>query len=100
MLSRLNWQSRAHTHATATRRSYLPILVAMIISALRTADKLGLALESRALGYSGARRTTYHDIAFRPVDYLYLIIILVGFVAVLYARFGLSVGLDLINPLP
>ena len=81
-------------------RQYLPILVAMIISALRTADKLGQALESRALGYSGARRTTYRDIALRPVDYLYLIIILIVFVAVLLARFGLGAGLDLVNPLP
>lgn len=81
-------------------RQYLPILVAMIISALRTADKLGQALESRALGYSGARRTYYHDIAFRPVDYAYLSLILVAFVAVLYVRFGLDAGLDLINPLP
>jgi len=81
-------------------RQYLPILVAMIISALRTADKLGQALESRALGYSGARRTTYHDIAFRPVDYAYLSLILVAFAAVLYVRFGLDAGLDLIDPLP
>ena len=81
-------------------RQYLPILVAMIISALRTADKLGQALESRALGYSGARRTYYHDIAFRPVDYVYLGVILLAFAAVLYARFSLGAGLDLINPLP
>jgi energy-coupling factor transport system permease protein len=81
-------------------RQYLPILVAMIISALRTADKLGQALESRALGYAGARRTCYRDISFRPADYVYLGVILVTFAAVLYARFGLGAGLDLINPLP
>jgi energy-coupling factor transport system permease protein len=81
-------------------RQYLPILVAMIISALRTAEKLGQALESRGLGYSGARRTYYHDIAFRRMDYVYLIIILMTFAAILYARFGLGAGLDLVNPLP
>ena len=53
-------------------RQYMPILVAMIISALRTADKLAQALESRALGYKGAKRTCYRDIAFRSVDYVYL----------------------------
>jgi energy-coupling factor transporter transmembrane protein EcfT len=81
-------------------RQYMPILVAMIISALRTADKLGLALQARALGYSGARRTSYRDITFRPADWVYLAIILACFSAALYARFGLGVGVDLVNPLP
>ena len=81
-------------------RQYLPILVAMIISALRTADKLAKAMESRALGYAGARRTCLRDIAFRPIDYVYLGAILLTFAALLYMRFGLGAGLDLINPLP
>jgi energy-coupling factor transport system permease protein len=81
-------------------RQYLPILVAMIISALRTADKLSQALESRALGYGGARRTCYHDIAFRPVDYAYLGVILLAFAGALYVRFGLGAGSDLVNLLP
>jgi energy-coupling factor transport system permease protein len=81
-------------------RQYLPILVAMIISALRTADKLGQALESRALGYTGARRTCYRDISFRLVDYAYLGVILLAFAAILYARFGLGAGLELVDPLP
>lgn len=80
-------------------RNYVPILVAMIISALRTADKLAKALESRALGYKGAKRTCYRDIAFRSVDYVYLALILVAFLGVLYARFGLNAGVDLLYPL-
>jgi energy-coupling factor transport system permease protein len=80
-------------------RQYMPILVAMIISALRTSDKLAKALESRALGFQGARRTCYRDIAFRPVDYVYLALILVAFLAVLFLRFGLDAGIDLLYPL-
>jgi energy-coupling factor transport system permease protein len=80
-------------------RQYMPILVAMIISALRTADKLAKALESRALGFAGAKRTCYRDIAFRPVDYVYLGLILAAFLGVLFARFGLDAGVDLLYPL-
>ncbi|MBN1315700.1 MAG: energy-coupling factor transporter transmembrane protein EcfT [Anaerolineales bacterium] len=81
-------------------RQYIPILVAMIISALRTADKLAMALESRALGVKGVKRTCLRDITFRQVDYVYLGLILVAFVAAIYLRFGLGVGVDLVNPLP
>jgi energy-coupling factor transport system permease protein len=80
-------------------RNHLPILVAMIISALRTADKLAKALESRALGFKGAKRTCYRDIAFRSVDYIYLALILAAFLGVLYIRFGLNAGVDLLYPM-
>ena len=80
-------------------RQYMPILVAMMISALRTSDKLAKALESRALGYEGAKRTCFRDIAFRPIDYVYLGLILVAFLGVLFIRFGLDAGVDLLYPL-
>ena len=60
----------------ARLRAHLPILVAMIISALRTAEKLGMALEARALGLPGVRRTAFREIAFRPVDYAFLALVL------------------------
>jgi len=81
-------------------RQYIPILVAMIISALRTADKLSKALESRALGARGSKRTYFRDIAFRPVDYIYLSGAFLIFAAAVYLRFVLGVGTDLVNPLP
>lgn len=81
-------------------RQYIPILVAMIISALRTADKLAKALESRALGVKGVKRTCLREIAFRPVDYVYLTAVLLGFVAAIYLRFQMGVGTDLVNLLP
>lgn len=51
-------------------RAYIPILIAMIISALRTADRLAQALESRALGYTGRKRTSLRDIHFEARDYV------------------------------
>lgn len=80
-------------------RQYMPILVAMMISALRTADKLSKALESRALGFKGANRTCYRDIAFRRLDYVYLAAIVAIFLAALMVRFGLGAGVDLLYPL-
>jgi len=57
-------------------KSYMPILVAMIISALRTADKLARALESRALGVEGVERTYLHDIRFSRQDYVFSAVLL------------------------
>ena len=84
-LSQERWSERL--------RAYLPILTAMIISALRTAEKLGMALESRALGLPGVRRTNYREIAFRSLDYVYLGIILALFagLALLRWRYGWGV---------
>jgi energy-coupling factor transport system permease protein len=60
-------------------QSYLPMLVAVMIAALRMADNLGMALAARGFGATyGApaaspamrgQRTTLRDIAFRPVDW-------------------------------
>jgi energy-coupling factor transport system permease protein len=72
-------------------RSYLPILVATIIAALRLSDNLGLALAARGLGYP-ARRTTLHDISFGPADWLAVAsttLLAAGLVALRYgAGFG------------
>jgi len=81
-------------------RQYIPILVAMVISALRTADALSKALESRALGLRDVQRTCMHEIAFRRVDYVYLALVLLGFAVAVYLRFALGVGADLIDLLP
>ncbi|MFQ5342932.1 MAG: energy-coupling factor transporter transmembrane component T family protein [Anaerolineae bacterium] len=52
-------------------RSYLPVLVAVIIIALRTTDHLAMALAARGLG-AGPRRTTYRDVHFSRIDGLCL----------------------------
>jgi energy-coupling factor transport system permease protein len=51
----------------ARLRAYGPILVAVIIGALRHGERLGWALESRALG-AGPRRTEYRPLRLRSDD--------------------------------
>lgn len=81
-------------------RRHTPILVAMMISALRTADRLGRALEARGLGARGQQRTCLREIAFRPVDYLALALVVLAFAAALTARFGFGVGTELLSLFP
>lgn len=76
----------------ARLRAYLPILIAMIINALRTAEKLGMALEARALGLPGVRRTTFREITFRPVDYAYLAIVVALFAILTFLRWRYGLG--------
>jgi energy-coupling factor transport system permease protein len=51
-------------------RAQVPILTAMVISALRTANQLAITLESRALGVPGATRTYRRDIRCTRRDYV------------------------------
>jgi hypothetical protein len=68
-------------------RSYLPILVAMIISALRTSEQLARAMESRALGLPGVKRTCLRDIRFRPADCFYAALLIAVFSVLFTLRF-------------
>ncbi len=72
-------------------RRQVPIMVAMIIASLRTADSIGRALESRALG-AAPRRTYLRELHLRRVDVLWLVVILVATGALLAARLGWGVG--------
>jgi len=75
----------------ARARRQAPILVAMIIASLRTADNVSRALESRALG--GAPRRTYlHTLRLRRADYVGLVAILATTAALLVVRFGMGIG--------
>lgn len=74
-------------------RSYVPILVATIIAALRLSDHLGLALAARGLGYP-ARRTTLHDIHFSKLDWLVLASLTLAFGGLLILRYGLNFGAE------
>jgi energy-coupling factor transport system permease protein len=74
-------------------RSYVPILVATIIAALRLSDNLGLALAARGLGYP-ARRTVLHDISFRPIDWLAVVLVTVFFAGLAILRYRLGFGAD------
>ncbi len=48
-------------------RSYMPILVGVVISSLRLADQLALAMAARGLG--AGPRTPLHEIKMRPADW-------------------------------
>jgi len=62
---------------TARLAAYRPILVAVVIGALRHGERLGWALEARALGAPGVRRTTYRPLHLRPAD-LYVLCLLLA----------------------
>jgi energy-coupling factor transport system permease protein len=74
-------------------RSYLPILVATIIAALRLSDNLGLALAARGLNYP-AQRTVLHDIHFRPLDWLAVVLATLVFAGMVTLRYGLGFGAE------
>ncbi|MCD6291043.1 MAG: energy-coupling factor transporter transmembrane protein EcfT [Anaerolineae bacterium] len=46
-----------------------PILVAVIISALRTSQGIAWSMEARGLGAPGIRRTQFHRLRFTPTDW-------------------------------
>ncbi len=72
-------------------RSYMPILVATIIAALRLSDNLGLALAARGLNYP-ARRTVLYDIRFRASDWLAVALVTLAFGGLVTLRFALGFG--------
>jgi energy-coupling factor transport system permease protein len=51
-------------------RALQPVLIAMIITALRNSEHLGWALEARALGARGVRRTVFRPLHMARTDWL------------------------------
>lgn len=72
-------------------RNYIPITVAMLISALRTAQNLSFALESRALG-ARRERTYLRRLRFRRSDWAALLLVIAATGLVLWARLALGLG--------
>jgi len=64
-------------------RNRLPILVALLVTALRSSENVGRALEARALGTTGVRRTSLHELRLRRADFLCLAFLLLLPLAVL-----------------
>ncbi len=71
-------------------RVLMPIFVAMVISALRSSEHLARALEARAFGARGVRRTYLYDLALRREDYVVAAFLLAVFAALL--AFNLITG--------
>jgi energy-coupling factor transport system permease protein len=67
--------------------AYRPVLVAMVITALRQSEHLGWALEARATGAAGVRRTIYRPLRLRRADWG----VLGGLIAILVAAIGLHI---------
>jgi energy-coupling factor transport system permease protein len=61
-------------------RAYRPVLVAMIINALRQSERLGWALEARALGAGGITRSVFRPLHLRRADYILITVLVVGLV--------------------
>ncbi len=80
-------------------RAYMPIVVSMLITALRTAENLSRALESRALGAS-RKRTYLRQLHLRSVDVVWLVGIAGATLALVWARFALGFGVAPLALLP
>lgn len=80
-------------------RNYIPITVAMLISALRTAQDLSFALESRALG-ARRQRTYLRRLRFRPGDWAAVIVILLVTGLLFWARLVLGFGAHPLRVVP
>lgn len=74
-------------------RAYIPIIVAMLITALRMAENLSHTLESRALGAS-PHRTYLHQLHFRRADVLWTATVAIGTALLLWARYATGFGTD------
>jgi len=77
---------------TKRARNYLAVLVPTTIAALKTADTLSLALQSRAYG-ARADRTYLRELNMRAADYAALVIAAAAFALPFAAKYLLSVPL-------
>jgi len=77
----------SHANPLRAARAYIPALVPMLISALRSADNLSRALEARAFGAAGRRRTSRRRLHFTWRDGAVLAATTVVFGGLTAARF-------------
>ena len=70
----------------------MPVFVAMIVTSLRASEQIGRAIEARALGAPGVRRSVLHDIHFRPADYAACFLLALLTVGLLYLNFRFGIG--------
>lgn len=76
----------------AAARAYIPALVPTLIVALRTADDLSRALEARAFGAPGRRRTQRRQLHWSRTDGLAVLGMAIGFVLTLLVRYAWGFG--------
>ncbi len=73
-------------------KNYVAVLVPTIVTALRTADTLSLALQSRAYG-ARKDRTYLREFRMRAGDYTALVAVILVFVLPTFAKYVLSVSI-------
>lgn len=71
-------------------RNYIPILIPLIVNAIRRSLELAEAMESRAFG-SEVKRTSLYVLEMRVFDYVFIILAAVLLFVALYARFFIPV---------
>jgi energy-coupling factor transport system permease protein len=76
----------SHTNPVQAARAYIPALVPMLIGALRTAEHLSRALEARAFGAPGRRRTSRRRLKFSLLDGVALAVMVAVWGAILALR--------------
>jgi energy-coupling factor transport system permease protein len=86
------WQV-ARGNVIGRLRGMIPVLVALVISVLRTSDTLGMALAARGVG-SGRPRTVWRDVHMGRRDWLVLTLVLLIFGLVIYARWAFGLGAE------
>lgn len=84
------WEMEKGNFIVRTKRMTV-VLIPLLVSSLKTAHELSIALESRALGAS-KKRTSLYDIKMSGRDYAATLAVLLLFALALYVRYGLDLG--------
>jgi energy-coupling factor transport system permease protein len=66
-------------------RALLPVLIAMLVAAIRSIDRLAMALDARGFG-AKPRRSSLRPLRFRPTDWLALAALLGASAAVVFVQ--------------
>ena len=66
-------------------KKYVPLLIPVFISVIRGTNVFAMALESKGFGYS-SHRSSYLQIAFRPVDFMLLALVILVLLGSLYCK--------------
>lgn len=78
-------------------RRMIPILVAALVTSLRMSEQLSWTLESRAFGYR-RERTVLRDLRMRGIDWITLLLLLIGAATLLYLTIWDGWGRSVIWP--
>jgi energy-coupling factor transport system permease protein len=82
----------SHEKGFARVRRMMPIFVAMIITALRTSSQLAMAIEARAFGVTGQKRSTLYDLQAGKMDFVWTAVLLLLTLSLTYLYFAYGFG--------